>query len=236
MTGLEINFDKSVIISVNCEEGTIRRLRAALKCKNASCGGEEYHINSKEVLPGEWQRCVKDQIAWTFSEDGQYTTKSFIDAVNKSEFGNLTMKHIFDNVWRRVVPPRVEMPLWFILSDGLKKKDVLLRRQIIRQGWEGAWNQTWCLVNQWSEKKSKMRCREVVGNGQGVDVKTKWLLWFYHCNMQDIDKCVVGGVVTNAGRSVRYWFGEQVDVEDHGDEYVKDWKLEYNSCLKNECD
>ncbi|MED6171538.1 hypothetical protein PIB30_041601 [Stylosanthes scabra] len=60
--------------------------------------------------------CVKDQIACTFSEDGQYSTKSFADAVTRLEYGNPAMKHIFDNVWCGVVPPMVEMLLWFFMT------------------------------------------------------------------------------------------------------------------------
>ncbi|MED6216971.1 hypothetical protein PIB30_013186 [Stylosanthes scabra] len=45
-----------------------------------------------------------------------------------------TLKHVFDEMWRRLVPPRIEMLTWFILMGGLNTKDVLVRRNIIPDG------------------------------------------------------------------------------------------------------
>ncbi|MED6126036.1 hypothetical protein PIB30_074489 [Stylosanthes scabra] len=47
------------------------------------------------------------------------------------------MKHVFDNIWRGLVLPRVEMLAWFALTGGMNNRDVLLRKGVIRQGEEG---------------------------------------------------------------------------------------------------
>ncbi|MED6161711.1 hypothetical protein PIB30_063275 [Stylosanthes scabra] len=55
-------------------------------------------------------------------------------AATGRQWGDPTFKHVFDNIWHCLVPPRVEMLVWFVLMGGLNTRDVLLRRSIIRQG------------------------------------------------------------------------------------------------------
>ncbi|MED6153322.1 hypothetical protein PIB30_100764, partial [Stylosanthes scabra] len=78
-----------------------------------------------------WKMCVgvKDQMAWTFSEDEQYTTASFMAAVTALELGSPTTRLIFYNVWHGLVP--LEMLMWFILT-GPKNKGCAVKEKCHR--------------------------------------------------------------------------------------------------------
>ncbi|MED6216985.1 hypothetical protein PIB30_013199 [Stylosanthes scabra] len=44
------------------------------------------------------------------------------------------LKNVFDNIWQGLVPPRVEMLVWFVLMETLCTKELLRSRNTIPNG------------------------------------------------------------------------------------------------------
>ncbi|RYR26766.1 hypothetical protein Ahy_B02g061063 [Arachis hypogaea] len=76
----------------------------------------------------------RDNVTWRFSSDGRYNVKSFTNVAEEKIYGETTMKHIFYDLWRGLVRLRIEMLVWFIITDGLNTKDKLIKKEIISQG------------------------------------------------------------------------------------------------------
>ncbi|MED6200441.1 hypothetical protein PIB30_085119 [Stylosanthes scabra] len=72
---------------------------------------------------------IKDKSTWAFGDDRKYTVKSFVLTAIGRELGVPTLKHVYDNIWCGLVPPRIEMRVWFVLTGGLNTKDGLLKRE-----------------------------------------------------------------------------------------------------------
>nr|XP_025662912.1 uncharacterized protein LOC112758449 isoform X1 [Arachis hypogaea] len=83
-----------------------------------------FSINGMRASEGN-----RDNASWRFSSDGKYNVKSFINVAEGKIYGEPTMKHVFDDLWRGLVPPRIEMLVWFVITDGLSTKDKLIRRE-----------------------------------------------------------------------------------------------------------
>ncbi|MED6186870.1 hypothetical protein PIB30_070793 [Stylosanthes scabra] len=48
---------------------------------------------------------------WNFGEDGIFSIRSFVMTATDKELGLPAVKHVFDNIWKGLVPPRTEI-LW----------------------------------------------------------------------------------------------------------------------------
>ncbi|MED6185006.1 hypothetical protein PIB30_052873 [Stylosanthes scabra] len=57
--------------------------------------------------------------------------KSVIREVMGVEVGVAESKHIFDNIWRGTVPPKVKIMCWFALIRRLNTRDMLAKMKII---------------------------------------------------------------------------------------------------------
>ncbi|MED6119373.1 hypothetical protein PIB30_011176 [Stylosanthes scabra] len=69
---------------------------------------------------------VNDTAAWTWSTNGQYSTRSFLDEVTGLKLGNPTMGHVFENIWCGLVPPRVELFTWMVMLDDINTRSALV--------------------------------------------------------------------------------------------------------------
>ncbi|MED6191612.1 hypothetical protein PIB30_001891 [Stylosanthes scabra] len=122
------------------------------------------------------------------------------------------------------------MLMWFIFSGGLKTKDVLLRRLVILQGQEVC---VMCDIDIETADHLFLHC-PYASKLWWLDVSWGSVVWVGCRDIrgQDIDKYVVGGVITNGGDVVRCWFGEQIDVADWGEEFVKGLEISLQFMLE----
>ncbi|MED6191257.1 hypothetical protein PIB30_114419, partial [Stylosanthes scabra] len=77
---------------------------------------------------------TEDSVIWTFSTNGRYSSKSYMEVATGLSCENHQQMQQIDLVWNCNIPPRFSLLAWFALMDGLATKDKLLRREIIRQG------------------------------------------------------------------------------------------------------
>ncbi|MED6180346.1 hypothetical protein PIB30_009414 [Stylosanthes scabra] len=79
--------------------------------------------NKKDSVIG-----YNDAVAWRFSSN---STRSFVEAAVLKRFGEPNIKHIYEEICKGLVPPRVELVVWFAIMEGLNTIDRLLRRTVI---------------------------------------------------------------------------------------------------------
>ncbi|MED6157660.1 hypothetical protein PIB30_025280 [Stylosanthes scabra] len=125
-----------------------------------------------------------------------------MEAATAMELGVPTMKHVFDNVWHGLVPPRVEMLTWFALTGGLKTKDVLLRRNIINHG------------DEWTIRKVEIRNRMATVSEETEEMNSKWVLCFCSCYNEIEDVHLVGSYVTREVNATNEEITVVVDRKD----------------------
>ncbi|MED6131569.1 hypothetical protein PIB30_010889 [Stylosanthes scabra] len=71
----------------------------------------------KVILFGKESSTLVMMLAMSLGDDGEYSVKSFIQAATGRELGVSTVKHVYDNIWRGLVPSRVEMMAWFVITE-----------------------------------------------------------------------------------------------------------------------
>ncbi|MED6174253.1 hypothetical protein PIB30_067335 [Stylosanthes scabra] len=149
---------------------------------------------------------VKDSVAWSFSSDGRYSTKSFVTAVSGRVLGLSEEKQIYDGVWNDRVPPRFQLLSWFSINEGLARKDKLVKRKLI------LWEMVKALVNSWG-KVEKQKSKGSIIQGQH-EIAKEWVWW--NCLLYCPEKkgIVVGGYLTNKLDVVCCMRGDLVLVEN----------------------
>ncbi|XP_072077796.1 uncharacterized protein [Arachis hypogaea] len=109
MSGLSINFDKSNLIPVNCEQSWAQQMCRLLGCKEAYLP-----VRYLGISLGANPRLVKTQ-------------KPVIDKVLQAEVlpVEITSYSFTSTIWRGFVPPRVELFTWFALVGKVNTRERL---------------------------------------------------------------------------------------------------------------
>nr|XP_025625464.1 uncharacterized protein LOC112717723 [Arachis hypogaea] len=75
---------------------------------------------------------VQDRVVWKFDKEGVYTTNSFVQDLQEATMDEEILRYIFTKeIWRGLVPPRVELFSWFALIGRINTKDQLSRLGIL---------------------------------------------------------------------------------------------------------
>ncbi|MED6185169.1 hypothetical protein PIB30_054469 [Stylosanthes scabra] len=135
------------------------------------------------------------------------------------------MKHVFGNVRCGLIPPRIEMLAWFIISGGLNTKDILLKRGVIRQGEEACVlcgeeiESTNHLVDEWLIARYRRRTKR---NQVTIRDEVKNPHWWqcYHYKERE-NLFVVGGYYTDETGTIKVWMGEEIEGISQGDAYIQ---------------
>ncbi|MED6180740.1 hypothetical protein PIB30_013118 [Stylosanthes scabra] len=132
--------------------------------------------------------------------------------------GEPTMKHIYDNIWRGLVSPRVEMLVWFALTGELNTRDKLLRRGVIRQG-----EQACVMCNHEEETWTQVKSKEPKANNRidircGQEKPTWWNCYYSDCMA---NKYTIGGYLEIGSGKIMCWMGEDIEKGHDGDLHLK---------------
>ena len=60
---------------------------------------------------------LDDTILWRYDVSGEYTVKSFLLQIFRSTISSLSIYSQAKIAWKGAAPPRVEIPVWFILLE-----------------------------------------------------------------------------------------------------------------------
>ncbi|XP_072061984.1 uncharacterized protein [Arachis hypogaea] len=191
MSGLTINFDKSSLIQINCEQQWSYNMCNLLGCKEASLPvrylgislganprlvrtwkpvidkvEEKLNLWKAKVLnKAEWiwnfqwrrelyqwelelvdqlhetLRPIKlahdkyDRVVWKFDKQGIFSTNSFVQVMQSESLPEEITSYSFTRtIWKGLVPPRVELFIWFTLIRRVNTKERLHRLGIINHG------------------------------------------------------------------------------------------------------
>nr|XP_025703097.1 uncharacterized protein LOC112803854 [Arachis hypogaea] len=75
---------------------------------------------------------VQDRVVWKFDKEGVYTTNSFVQVLQEATMDEEILSYRFTkDIWRGLVPPRVELFTWFALIGRINTKDQLSRLGIL---------------------------------------------------------------------------------------------------------
>ncbi|KAL4274722.1 hypothetical protein AHAS_Ahas20G0035600 [Arachis hypogaea] len=78
---------------------------------------------------------VQDKVVWQFDKEDIYSTNSFVHVLQEETLTDDVINYRFTNdIWKGLVPPRVELFTWFVLIGRMNSKDRLTRLCIIDQG------------------------------------------------------------------------------------------------------
>ncbi|KAL4286877.1 hypothetical protein AHAS_Ahas19G0130100 [Arachis hypogaea] len=74
-----------------------------------------------------------DTLKWKHDKQGNFSVKSFLDVVYKNkEIGvEPNMYNFTKQLWKSIVPPRVELLMWFVILERLNTRDRLCKFKIV---------------------------------------------------------------------------------------------------------
>ncbi|QHN83409.1 uncharacterized protein LOC107621492 isoform X1 [Arachis ipaensis] len=74
-----------------------------------------------------------DKLIWKHDKEGNFSVKSFLNVLykNKNLGQEPNMFNFYNNLWRSLVPPRVEIFVWFVILERVNTKDKLVRCGIL---------------------------------------------------------------------------------------------------------
>ncbi|XP_016164367.1 uncharacterized protein LOC107606873 [Arachis ipaensis] len=75
---------------------------------------------------------VQDRVVWKFDKEGVYTTNSFVQVLQEATLDEKILRYKFTKeIWKGLVPPRVELYSWFALIGRINTKDRLSKLGIL---------------------------------------------------------------------------------------------------------
>ncbi|XP_057733852.1 uncharacterized protein LOC130949032 [Arachis stenosperma] len=84
---------------------------------------------------------VQDRVVWRFHKEGVYTTNSFVQVLQEETMDEELLNYRYTkDIWKGLVPPRVELFSWFVLVGRVNTKDRLSRLGVLQQ------NDTMCML------------------------------------------------------------------------------------------
>ncbi|XP_057719827.1 uncharacterized protein LOC130934259 [Arachis stenosperma] len=76
----------------------------------------------------------QDKIVWKYDKQGIFTTNSFVQVMQADMVPEEISSYTFTStIWKGLVPPRVEVFVWFALTDRISTKERLSRLGVINQ-------------------------------------------------------------------------------------------------------
>ncbi|XP_016167355.1 uncharacterized protein LOC107609826 [Arachis ipaensis] len=77
---------------------------------------------------------MQDRVVWKFDKEGVYSTNSFVQVLQEQTLDEELHNYRFTkDIWKGIVPPRVELFTWFVLVGRVNIKDRLCRLGILQQ-------------------------------------------------------------------------------------------------------
>ena len=73
-------------------------------------------------------------MVWRHQQIGIYSVRSFLLIVETMQNAQLESHNIFKNILSRIISPRVELLVWFIVITKLKTKDHLNELNVLSNG------------------------------------------------------------------------------------------------------
>ncbi|KAL4299736.1 hypothetical protein AHAS_Ahas17G0130700 [Arachis hypogaea] len=159
---------------------------------------------------------TQDRVVWRFNKEGVYSTNSFVQVLQEQTLTDDILSYKFTNeIWKGMVPPRIELFTWFVLVGRVNTKDRLSRLGIIERSdnvcvmcskeiesvqhlfvtCEYAW-QVWCawirhMGHVWSIPGSiKEHFESWRTMTLRKDVRKIWLVGFFQNKTADVVDCV----------------------------------------------
>ncbi|MED6197578.1 hypothetical protein PIB30_057802 [Stylosanthes scabra] len=177
-------------------------------------------------------------MVWAFSPNGEYSVKSFMQVASGTIHGESDLKHVFDDIWKGLVPPRIELLAWFAILEGLNTKQsacyVMWKRRQNMRIFESKiavvsenWELIKVLINQWSvEKEKKLRKLKVGGMERG---KNEWWWWVCTIFSQEDNKFAASGFLEDPKGDMRCLMGDKISEKSVGEAMIGclEWSLQF---------
>nr|XP_029148271.1 uncharacterized protein LOC112742312 [Arachis hypogaea] len=76
----------------------------------------------------------EDKVVWKFDKHGVFSTNSFVQVMQVETLSEDIASYSFTRtVWKGLVPPRVELFIWFALTGRINTKERLSRLRVVNQ-------------------------------------------------------------------------------------------------------